>query len=230
MSTALGLESAKTLRVIVPVGGTPTAAQELEIVAGSNITLTGTRTGNRVELSIASSGGGGGGGGGAPTGAEYLVGALNGSLTHERVVTDTATVTWDLATAGQAKASVPAASTSAAGVVELATSSETTAGLAVQASDTRLSDARTPTGAASGDLGGTYPSPTVTQARGLRETSGPTTLPMGAVAEGQLLRRLGGQIVGAYIVLATLTPSQSGPYNVMVGTNTGESFTGSTWV
>ena len=227
MSTALGLESAKTLRVIVPVGGTPTAAQELEIVAGSNITLTGTRTGNRVELSIASSGGGGGG---APTGAEYIVASSNGSLTNEFVATNTATLTWDFSTPGQAKATVPTASTSSAGVVELATSSETTAGLAVQASDTRLSDARTPTGAASGDLGGTYPSPTVTQARGLRETSGPTTLPMGAVAEGQLLRRLGGQIVGAYIVLATLTPSQSGPYNVLVGTNTGESFTGSTWV
>lgn len=227
MSTALGLESAKTLRVIVPVGGTPTAAQELEIVAGSNITLTGTRTGNRVELSIASSGGGGGG---APTGAEYIVASSNGSLTNEFVATNTATVTWDFSTPGQAKATVPTASTSSAGVVELATSSETTAGLAVQASDTRLSDARTPTGAASGDLGGTYPSPTVTQARGLRETSGPTTLPMGAVAEGQLLRRLGGQIVGAYIVLATLTPSQSGPYNVLVGTNTGESFSGSTWV
>lgn len=38
-----------------------------------------------------------------------------------------------------------AASTTATGVVELATSAETTAGLAVQASDTRLSDARTPT-------------------------------------------------------------------------------------
>lgn len=199
MSTALGLESAKTLRVIVPVGGTPTAAQELEIVAGSNITLTGTRTGNRVEISIASSGGGGGG---APTTAEYLVGASDGTLSAERVVTDTATVTWDLATAGQAKASVPAATTSAAGVVELATSAETTAGLAVQASDTRLSDARTPTGAASGDLGDTYPSPTVTQARGLRETAGPTTLTMGAVADGQILKRSGSTVIGAWIAVA----------------------------
>ncbi len=229
MST-LGLETARTLRVIVPVGGTPTAAQELEIVAGSGVTLTGTRTGNRIELEVSASGGGGGGGGGAPTGAEYLVGALNGSLTHERVVTDTATVTWDLATAGQAKASVPAASTSAAGVVQLATSAQTTAGLAVQASDTRLSDARAPTGAASGDLGGTYPSPTVTQARGLRETSGPTTLTMGAVADGQLLKRVGSTVVGAYIILGTLTPSQSGPYNVLKATNTGEAYTGSTWV
>lgn len=49
----------------------------------------------------------GGGGGGAPTTAEYLVGAGDATLTAERVVTGTATVTWDLATAGQAKANVP---------------------------------------------------------------------------------------------------------------------------
>jgi len=39
---------------------------------------------------------------------------------------------------------LPAATTTAKGVVELATSAEITAGLAVQASDTRLSDARAP--------------------------------------------------------------------------------------
>lgn len=42
-------------------------------------------------------------------------------------------------------AQLPPATESAAGVAELATSAETTAGLVVQASDTRLSDARTPT-------------------------------------------------------------------------------------
>ncbi len=45
-----------------------------------------------------------GGGGGAPTTAEYIVGALNGSLSAERLVTNTATVTWDLTTPGQVKA------------------------------------------------------------------------------------------------------------------------------
>lgn len=47
------------------------------------------------------------GGGGAPTTAEYVVGASDGTLSAERVVTDTTGntgVTWDLATGGQAKA------------------------------------------------------------------------------------------------------------------------------
>lgn len=50
----------------------------------------------------------GGGGGGAPTTAQYLVGAADAGLSAERVVTDTGEVTWDLGTAGQAKANVGA--------------------------------------------------------------------------------------------------------------------------
>jgi hypothetical protein len=57
---------------------------------------------NRVDIEFLGSGGGGG----APDDAEYLVGASDGDLTAERVVTDTPTVTWDLGTAGQAKANV----------------------------------------------------------------------------------------------------------------------------
>ena len=51
---------------------------------------------------------------------------------------------WDEATQRWVNTALNA-TTSAKGVVELATSAETTAGLVVQASDTRLSDARTPT-------------------------------------------------------------------------------------
>lgn len=49
----------------------------------------------------------GGSGGGAPTNAEYIVGASDATLTNERLVTDTATVAWDLTVGGQAKANVP---------------------------------------------------------------------------------------------------------------------------
>lgn len=47
-----------------------------------------------------------GGGGGAPTDADYLVRTANGSLSAERVVTDTATISFDWATAGQARANI----------------------------------------------------------------------------------------------------------------------------
>ncbi len=52
--------------------------------------------------------GGGGGGGGAPTDGDYLVRTANGSLSAERVVTDTSRVAWDWGTAGQAKADIVA--------------------------------------------------------------------------------------------------------------------------
>lgn len=44
----------------------------------------------------------GSGSSGAPTTAEYLVGALDGTLSAERLVTDTVTNAWNLATPGQA--------------------------------------------------------------------------------------------------------------------------------
>jgi hypothetical protein len=53
--------------------------------------------------------------------------------------------------------------------------------------------------AAPGDLVVSGASVQVTQARGLRETAGPTTLAMGAVAGGELLRRSGTSIIGAAI-------------------------------
>lgn len=45
-----------------------------------------------------------------------------------------------------------------------------------------------------GDLSGTLPNPAVVA---LTEAGGPTSLPIGAVADGQVLKRVGGQIVGA---------------------------------
>lgn len=73
-------------------GSAAGAGDPEEITLGAGLTMTGT--------SLSSSGG-------APTAAEYLVGALHADLSAERLVTNTATVAWDLATAGQAKADVP---------------------------------------------------------------------------------------------------------------------------
>jgi hypothetical protein len=47
---------------------------------------------------------GSGGGGGAPTDAEYITATPDPTLTNERALTNTASITWDLSTPGQAKA------------------------------------------------------------------------------------------------------------------------------
>lgn len=74
------------------------------------------------------------------------------------------------------------ASTTAKGVVQLASGSDSAAGLAVQANDSRLTNARAPNGAAGGDLGGNYPNPDVVRIRGAAVSATAPT------AAGQVLR------------------------------------------
>src|SRR6476646_9930340 len=57
---------------------------------------------------------GGGGGGGAPVDAEYIVAVDDPALTNDRALVNTATVTWDFATPGQAKANASVALTGSA--------------------------------------------------------------------------------------------------------------------
>jgi hypothetical protein len=167
------------------------AARALIIQAGSGVTLTTTTTAGVATTTIAASGGGGGGG----TPATTVVSATSyGQSPAVGVGTD-------YARADHSHGS-PALGTSAS--------------TACAGNDARLADSRAPTGAASGDLAGTFPSPTVTQARGLRESAGPTTLTMGAVADGQVLQRSGSTIVGAFLALA-LVVSPDGAYVALEG-------------
>jgi hypothetical protein len=81
--------------------------------------------------------------GGAPIDAQYLTAAASAGLSAERVF-QSGTNTAFASTATTAQVNVPNASTTVRGAVELATNGEVAAGLAVQANDGRLSDARTP--------------------------------------------------------------------------------------
>lgn len=67
------------------------------VTIGSNLTFTGG--------TLAATGGGGGG---APTTAEYITSSTDATLSAERVLTNTASITWDFSTPGQAKANTAA--------------------------------------------------------------------------------------------------------------------------
>ena len=75
-----------------------------------------------------------GGGGGAPTDATYLVSTAHGSLSAERVITDSTDVTWNLATAGQVQAIIPA------NAIELSQIQEVLSGTLVGRSTTGTGD------------------------------------------------------------------------------------------
>lgn len=106
-------DAANTLTITNSASAAPTTENIQDIVAallvaGANVTLNYDDTANTLTINSTASGGGG-----APIDAEYITGSTNVTLSAERVLTDTATITWDRSTAGQVKANaiIPASYT-----------------------------------------------------------------------------------------------------------------------
>lgn len=179
-------------------------------VSSTSLVLTDTISGNTVTLSAPQN---------LTTDYNFIF-PLGKGTSGQLLTTDgQGNLSWTSVSGG---GSTPDATTSTKGLVLLAAPGSTSSGVVIQASDARLSDSRTPSGTASGDLSGSYPAPTVVKLQGTSVSSTPGV-------SGQTLVHDGSQWAANFITASQIknnlglsqfpnncTPAQTMTYSVML--------------
>lgn len=238
-------------------GTTTLHSHELNIIAGSGVTLTrGTDlSGVRNTLTIAASGGGSGTITGVTAGTALSGGGSSGTVTlnadvHAATLKATPTTSDEVLIADAAASNATKRTTigalpflasvttgtaltgSGTSGSPLAVSFGTSGSTAVAGNDSRLSDDRTASGirtastvvsvssatapssgqvlTATSGSAATWQNPAGGPATAIVESSGPTTLTVGAVADGELLKRVGSTVVGSATSSAGTTVKKAG--------------------